>query len=101
MCWFATEKQQTIPELHPLWHRDGICAWADEEADIELLASTQRSQEVSDAALSAFISSQAKPAEQTGTYGGEVDGEVAGRYFEQLLREFTWEKQTGNKWEAK
>lgn len=28
-------------------------------------------------------------AEQTGTYGGEVDGKIAGRHFEHLLCETT------------
>lgn len=38
------------------------------------------------AVLSAFISSG---AEQTGTYGGEVNGKIAGRHFEHLLCETT------------
>lgn len=38
-----------------------------------------------------FIGAQREPAEQTGTYWGEVDGEIAGRHFKQLLCEFTWD----------
>lgn len=42
--------------------------------------------QTSSADEAAFISSG---AEQTGTYGGEVNGKVAGCHFEHLLRETT------------
>lgn len=52
-------------------------------------------QDIIAASCSAFVSSGAKTAEQTGTYRGEINREIAGRHFEHLLCKTTWESRWG------